>query len=67
MSLVGETNYLSTVTNHTETLPVTINIIAKGRDGMLLELVTSLTEQGLHRFSELQIRGLVRWMEERSF
>ncbi|KAL8837249.1 MAG: hypothetical protein Q9176_005783 [Flavoplaca citrina] len=45
---VGQASYLSTVTNHTEVLPVTVDLMAaKGCDGMLFNLVEDLTAAGI--------------------
>lgn len=45
---IGEIGYESSVTNHTEYLPVTVDLMAaKGCDGMLFALVRSLHEAGI--------------------
>ncbi|KAL8653536.1 MAG: hypothetical protein Q9226_003809 [Calogaya cf. arnoldii] len=45
---VGQASYLSTITNHTEMLPVTVNMMAaKGCDGMLFNLIEDLTAAGI--------------------
>lgn len=50
---VGEVAYFSNVTNHTEFLPVSVNVMArKGCDGMLASLIGSLFEQGIVKASK---------------
>jgi hypothetical protein len=45
---IGEIEYFSEVTNHTEVLPVTVDFMAaKGCDGMLFSLVQELLEHGI--------------------
>lgn len=45
---IGEVAYRSAVTNHTEYLPVTVDLMAaKGCDGMLFSLVEALLTRGL--------------------
>ena len=40
---VGQASYLSTVTNHTEVLPVTVDLMAaKGCDGMVSSSILAL-------------------------
>ncbi|KAH7113624.1 glutamyl-tRNA amidotransferase [Dactylonectria macrodidyma] len=49
---IGETSYHSSVTNHTEQLPITVNLlVARGCDSMLLGLVVELTKKGLVKTS----------------
>ncbi|KAH7125936.1 glutamyl-tRNA amidotransferase [Dactylonectria macrodidyma] len=49
---IGQTPYNSTVTNHTEELPVTINIlVANGCDSLLLDLVADLVNRGVLKTS----------------
>lgn len=56
---IGEIEYESKVTNHTEYLPVTVDLMAaKGCDGMLFSLVRKIHETGM--ISEVQVgRSLV--------
>ncbi|KAJ5901982.1 hypothetical protein N7495_002510 [Penicillium taxi] len=45
---IGQARYNSTVTNHEEYLPVTVNFMAaKGCDGMLFNLILDLVEAGI--------------------
>ena len=45
---VGEATYNSTITNHEEVLPVTVDIMAaKGCDGMLFNLINDLVDNGI--------------------
>ncbi|KAI4095792.1 MAG: hypothetical protein LQ339_007155 [Xanthoria mediterranea] len=45
---VGQASYRSTITNHTEVLPVTVDLLAaKGCDGMLFNLIQDLTAAGI--------------------
>lgn len=45
---VGQISYYSTTTNHTEQLPVSINLmVAKGCDSLLLKLITELHHKGV--------------------
>ncbi|KAL8758262.1 MAG: hypothetical protein Q9199_001615 [Rusavskia elegans] len=45
---VGQASYRSIITNHTEVLPVTVNLMAaKGCDGMLFNLIEELTAAGI--------------------
>ena len=45
---VGEAAYNSTVTNHEEVLPVTVDIMAaKGCDGLLFDLINDLVNNGI--------------------
>ncbi|KAL3965251.1 hypothetical protein ACCO45_002255 [Purpureocillium lilacinum] len=45
---IGEMAYKSAITNHTEYLPVTVDLMArKGCDGMLFSLVERLLEEGI--------------------
>lgn len=45
---VGEVGYNSTITNHAEVLPVTVDIMAaKGCDGMLFNLINDLVDKGI--------------------
>ncbi|KAJ3538271.1 hypothetical protein NM208_g5973 [Fusarium decemcellulare] len=49
---IGQTSYNSTVTNHAEELPVTINLlVAKGCDSLLLEFVAELVNRGVLKTS----------------
>ncbi|EMD91554.1 hypothetical protein COCC4DRAFT_57421 [Bipolaris maydis ATCC 48331] len=51
---IGEMSYHSTTTNHTEPLPVSINLmVAKGCDATLLNLVTKLYHAGVLKASEV--------------
>ncbi|EMD61569.1 hypothetical protein COCSADRAFT_123388 [Bipolaris sorokiniana ND90Pr] len=51
---IGQMSYHSTTTNHTEQLPVSINLtVAKGCDATLLELVTKLYHAGVLKVSEV--------------
>ncbi|KAJ2899837.1 glutamyl-tRNA amidotransferase [Zalerion maritima] len=44
---LGEVEYSSTITNYTELLPVTVNVMAaKGCDGMLVKLAQDLVAEG---------------------
>lgn len=46
--IVGVASYFSTITNHVEELPVTIDIMAaKGCDGMLFGLIEDLIAAGI--------------------
>jgi hypothetical protein len=50
--LVGQTTYNSTVTNHSEELPVTVNLmIARGCDWLLLNLISDLAKTGVLKIS----------------
>ncbi|KAL8640063.1 MAG: hypothetical protein Q9228_002973 [Teloschistes exilis] len=50
---IGEAGYKSTITNHTEVLPVTVDILAaKGCDGMLFNLALDLTAAGILKLSQ---------------
>ncbi|KAI9710698.1 MAG: hypothetical protein M1820_002531 [Bogoriella megaspora] len=45
---LGVAEYFSTITNHTEVLPVTVDIMAaKGCDGMLFSLINDLIKAGI--------------------
>ncbi|MCJ1480641.1 hypothetical protein MMC06_000796 [Schaereria dolodes] len=45
---IGQANYTSTITNHTEFLPVTVDFLAaKGCDGMIFQLVKELQAAGI--------------------
>lgn len=45
---IGQASYNSTITNHTEFLPVTIDFLAaKGCDGMIFQLVEDLRAAGI--------------------
>lgn len=45
---VGQAEYTSIITNHTEYLPVTVDIMAaKGCDGMIFGLVEDLVNAGI--------------------
>ena len=45
---VGQISYHSTTTNHTEKLPVSINLmVAKGCDSLLLKLIAELHHKGV--------------------
>jgi hypothetical protein len=47
-NLVGQAEYFSTITNHTEYLPVTVDfMVAKRCDGMLLSLIQDLYKAGI--------------------
>lgn len=49
---VGQSPYNSTITQHTEYLPVTVDILAaKGCDGMIFNLVLELQKAGVVRAS----------------
>ncbi|XP_014559420.1 hypothetical protein COCVIDRAFT_91936 [Bipolaris victoriae FI3] len=51
---IGQMSYHSTTTNHTEQLPVSINLmVAKGCDATLLNLVTKLYHAGVLKASEV--------------
>lgn len=50
---VGQSPYNSTITQHTEYLPVTVDILAaKGCDGMIFDLVLELQKAGVVRASK---------------
>ena len=50
---IGQVAYNSTVTNHAECLPVTVDLMAaKGCDGMLFSLVQALLKRGLVSVSQ---------------
>ncbi|KAL9000402.1 MAG: hypothetical protein Q9169_000919 [Polycauliona sp. 2 TL-2023] len=50
---VGQAGYESTITNHTEVLPVTVDLLAaKGCDGMLFNLIEDLTAAGILEVSQ---------------
>ncbi|KAF2138491.1 uncharacterized protein K452DRAFT_256020 [Aplosporella prunicola CBS 121167] len=50
---VGKFSYFSTITNHTETLPVSVDIMAaKGCDGMIFSLVEDLVAEGILSVSQ---------------
>lgn len=52
-SAVGVGPYNSTITNHVEYLPITVDIMAaKGCDGLLFALVNELVSQGVLSASE---------------
>lgn len=45
---IGEASYFSTITNHTENLPVTVDILAaRGCDGLIFQLVQDLVKAGI--------------------
>lgn len=45
---MGQAKYYSDITNHTEYLPVTVDIMAaRGCDGMIFGLVEDLTKAGI--------------------
>ena len=45
---IGQASYFSTITNHTEFLPVTVDFLAaKGCDGMIFQLVEELRAAGI--------------------
>jgi hypothetical protein len=49
---IGQAEYNSTITNHTEYLPVTVDIMAaKGCDGMLFSLIEDLVNNGILKVS----------------
>ncbi|KAL1798509.1 hypothetical protein ACET3X_002546 [Alternaria dauci] len=49
---IGQMSYYSTITNHVEYLPISINLmVAKGCDSVLLNLVTKLYQRGVLRAS----------------
>lgn len=50
--LVGQASYFSEITNHTEYLPVTVDIMAaRGCDGMIFGLVQDLVNAGILKAS----------------
>ncbi|KAI4257713.1 MAG: hypothetical protein LQ352_001553 [Teloschistes flavicans] len=50
---IGQASYQSTITNHTEVLPVTVDFLAaKGCDGMLFNLILELTAAGILNVSQ---------------
>ncbi|KAL8865738.1 MAG: hypothetical protein Q9174_006725, partial [Haloplaca sp. 1 TL-2023] len=50
---VGEAGYESVVTNHTEVLPVTVDlVVGRGCDGMLFNLIEDLTNAGILSVSQ---------------
>lgn len=52
MILVGQTTYNSTVTKHSEELPIAVNLmIARGCDWLLLNLITDLAKTGVLKIS----------------
>ncbi|KAL9092233.1 MAG: hypothetical protein Q9159_000992 [Coniocarpon cinnabarinum] len=49
---VGEASYNSTITDHEEVLPVTVDMmVARGCDGMLFDLINDLVTQGILKAS----------------
>ena len=45
---IGQASYFSPITNHTEYLPVTVDILAaKGCDGMIFQLAKELSAAGI--------------------
>lgn len=51
-TLVGQAEYYSTITNHTEYLPVTVDIMAaRGCDGLIFGLVEDLVDAGILKSS----------------